>query len=191
MEVPESYIAAMNAQCMTMSGSSRRGRGADKKKDHTRVLRTMKRLVGKVRQHGKRYWDLLLTCRNETDLSMAQAQLIRVLVRDWPEFQQITVPKAIGCLVATDHDLGTHASDLDVAEVRQPQQLLSRHAIGEHDKCGGHRLSGYGWCGDGVPRFSGGQSGGQQSEHEGTHDTMKGDHLVFFILNYNIETRTP
>ena len=76
MEAPESYIAGMNAQCMAMSGSSRRGRGADKKKDRKRVLRTMKRLVGKVRQHGKRYRDLLMTCRNETDLSMAQAQLI-------------------------------------------------------------------------------------------------------------------
>ena len=76
MEAPEAFIAAMNAQCMAMSGSSRRGRGAEKKKERKRVLRAMKRLVGKVRQHGKRYRDLLLTCRKETDLSVAQAQLI-------------------------------------------------------------------------------------------------------------------
>lgn len=76
MPAPERFIAAMNAQCMAMSGSSRRGRGGDKKRARKRVLRTMKRLVGTVRKHGQRYRDLLENSWAETDLTQPQAQRI-------------------------------------------------------------------------------------------------------------------
>lgn len=76
METPESFIAAMNAQCMAMSSCSRKGRGPDKKKERKRILRTMKKLVSKVGRHGQRYCDLLLELRDKTDLSLAQAQVI-------------------------------------------------------------------------------------------------------------------
>jgi hypothetical protein len=76
MEAPESFIAAMNSQCMAMSGCSRKGRGPDKKKQRKKILRTMKKIACKVRQHGKRYRDFLQKRRDETDLSVAQAQVI-------------------------------------------------------------------------------------------------------------------
>jgi len=76
MPAPERFIARMNAQCMAMSGASRRGRGADKRRERKRVLRVMKRLVGKVRTHGQRYRDLLRKSWAETDLTEPQAQRI-------------------------------------------------------------------------------------------------------------------
>jgi IS5 family transposase len=76
MPAPERFIAQMNAQCMAMSGASRRGRGGDKKKARKAILRTMKEIAGKVRRHGQRYRDLLATSWNETDLTERQAQRI-------------------------------------------------------------------------------------------------------------------
>jgi len=76
MPAPERFIADMNALCMAMSGSSRRGRGTDKKRARKRVLRGMKTLVGKVRKHGQRYRDMLEKSWSETDLSERQAQRI-------------------------------------------------------------------------------------------------------------------
>jgi hypothetical protein len=76
MAAPERFIAEMNAQAMAMSGSSRRGRGGDKRRARKRVLRTMKQIVGKVRKHGQRYRDLLAKSWAETDLTERQAQRI-------------------------------------------------------------------------------------------------------------------
>jgi IS5 family transposase len=76
MPAPERFIAAMNAQCMAMSGASRRGRGCDKKRDRKRTLRAMKEIVGKVRLHGQRYRDLLAQSWRDTDLSEREAQRI-------------------------------------------------------------------------------------------------------------------
>jgi hypothetical protein len=76
MPAPEQFIAQMNAQAMAMSGSSRRGRGGDKKRARKAVLRAMKRIVGKVRRHGQRYRDLLEKSWAETDLTERQAQRI-------------------------------------------------------------------------------------------------------------------
>lgn len=76
MPVPEQFIAQMNAQCMAMSGASRRGRGGDKKKSRKATLRTMKDISGKVRKHGQRYRDLLAKSWGDTDLSEREAQRI-------------------------------------------------------------------------------------------------------------------
>ncbi len=76
MPAPELFVARMNAQCMAMSGASRRGRGGDKKKARKATLRTMKTIVGKVRKHGQRYRDLLAKSWRETDLSEREAQRI-------------------------------------------------------------------------------------------------------------------
>lgn len=76
MAAPERFIAEMNAQAMAMSGASRRGRGPDKKRNRKRVLRVMKRIVAKVRQHAQRYRDMLEKSWADTDLSQQQAQRI-------------------------------------------------------------------------------------------------------------------
>jgi hypothetical protein len=41
LQAPERFIAAMNAPCLAMSGSSRRGRGGDQKRARQRVVRQM------------------------------------------------------------------------------------------------------------------------------------------------------
>ena len=82
MPAPERFIARMNAQCMAMSGSSRRGRGGDKRRARKRVLRAMKRIVGTVRTHGQRYRDLLEKSWAATDLTKPQAQRIIARIDD-------------------------------------------------------------------------------------------------------------
>lgn len=84
MPAPGRFIARMNAQCMAMSGASRRGRegrGGEqtKKKARKATLRAMKAIVGKVRQHGQRYRDLLASSWRETDLSEREA--LRIIER--------------------------------------------------------------------------------------------------------------
>ena len=76
MPAPERFIALMNAQCMAMSGACRRGRGGDKKKARKATLRELKSIVGKVRQHGQRYRDLLAKSWRETDLDEREAQCV-------------------------------------------------------------------------------------------------------------------
>ncbi len=76
MPEPKTFVSQMNRLSMAMSGSSRKGRGGDKLKQRKRTLRMMKQVVGKVRQHGQRYRDLLAQGWKETDLSKAQADVI-------------------------------------------------------------------------------------------------------------------
>lgn len=76
MPDPESFIAVMNQQAMAMTGSSRRGPGKDKARARKKVLRTMKKVAGKVQEHGRRYRELLKKHWKETDLSESQVQQI-------------------------------------------------------------------------------------------------------------------
>lgn len=76
MPEPESFIAVMNQHAMAMTGSSRRGPGKDKARARKKVLRAMKKVAGKVQEHGRRYRDLLMKHWKETDLSEAQTQQI-------------------------------------------------------------------------------------------------------------------
>jgi IS5 family transposase len=76
MPDPESFIAVMNQQAMAMTGSSRRGPGKDKARARKKVLRTMKKVAGKVQEHGRRYRELLKKHWKETDLSEPQVQQI-------------------------------------------------------------------------------------------------------------------
>lgn len=76
MPTPETFIAQMNAQAMAMSASSRREQGPDKKKARKKILRTMKRLVKKVRQHAQRYRTLLEESWDKTALTQPMAQRI-------------------------------------------------------------------------------------------------------------------
>ena len=76
MPDPKSFTAEMNGLAMEMSGASRRGRGGDKKRSRKRVLRAMKKMVKKVRQHGQRYRDALENSWKHTDLSLAQTRQI-------------------------------------------------------------------------------------------------------------------
>jgi len=74
MSDPAGFIARMNSLSIQMGTLSRRGRGADKKRERKRILREMKRLTGKVIGHGKRYAAKLRAEWASTDLSEAQAR---------------------------------------------------------------------------------------------------------------------
>lgn len=76
MPDPKSFVANMNQLSMAMSGASRRGRGHQKRRERKRVLRAMKRVVRKVREHGQRYHDLLEQEWKNSDLTIAQARQI-------------------------------------------------------------------------------------------------------------------
>jgi hypothetical protein len=76
MPSPESFVSEMNKQAMAMTGSSRRGRGGDKKRGRKRALRAMKHVVRKVQRHGRRYAELIRESWSKTDLSEIQATRI-------------------------------------------------------------------------------------------------------------------
>jgi hypothetical protein len=91
MQSPAAFIATMNQFAMDMSGVSRRGRGPDKAKARKRVLRSMKKVVKKVRAHGWRYCEWLKKHWQQTDLSEAQARVI------WERLERLlqALPEAV------------------------------------------------------------------------------------------------
>jgi hypothetical protein len=70
---PEELLKRMNLLAMEMSQSRRK---TDSKKERKRVLRRMKKLVGIIARHARRYHGLLEKHRAETDWSQAQANLV-------------------------------------------------------------------------------------------------------------------
>lgn len=70
-----SFVATMNRLAIEMGTASRRGRGADKRRSRKATLRKMKKIVGKVIGHGKRYAARLrVEWAEQTDLSEPQAR---------------------------------------------------------------------------------------------------------------------
>jgi len=77
MAAPAQFITAMNRLCIEMTHARKREDGARRRK---KVLRLMKRLVGKVRRHAQNHRRLLLERREETSLTQKEAaQILRRL----------------------------------------------------------------------------------------------------------------
>ncbi len=74
MPKPESFLHGINTLCMEMS-NCRRKKGAAKTRK--KVLRDMKKVSRTVEAHGRRYAALLDAERERTDLSEAEAALVR------------------------------------------------------------------------------------------------------------------
>ena len=70
---PLAFLGDMNTLCMKMSA---KWRSVDGKKQRKQVLREMKRLEQRVARHAKAHLDLLMTRREQTDLSEKQAARI-------------------------------------------------------------------------------------------------------------------
>ena len=66
MPSPESFLHEINKLCLAMTHSRRK---KNAKKERKRILRLMKDLVKKVKDHGERYRDLFIANWSETDLS--------------------------------------------------------------------------------------------------------------------------
>jgi len=73
MSTPEDFLSAINRECMSMS-SARKNKDANKKRK--RIFRRMKKIELTVREHGRRYFQLLRDKWMETDLGEDEAGVI-------------------------------------------------------------------------------------------------------------------
>jgi IS5 family transposase len=71
---PESFLSRMNQLCIEMT--HKRAPKEDSKRERKRVFRKMKKLVGIVEEHARRYRDLLQDHWSETDWSQTQANQV-------------------------------------------------------------------------------------------------------------------
>lgn len=70
---PLEFLSDMNTLCMKMSASRR---AVDGRKRRKKVLREMKALERRIAGHARAHLEALRTCREETDLTAGQAQVI-------------------------------------------------------------------------------------------------------------------
>ena len=73
MEEPAVFISRMNGFCLEMTHARAK---ADSERKRKGILRKMDRLVGTVRQHARRYRDLLDKDWSQTEWSRAQAEQV-------------------------------------------------------------------------------------------------------------------
>jgi hypothetical protein len=73
MEAPESFITRINTLCIGMTHS---GRKTQLRRHRKKILRQMDRVVGSVRNHARRYRDLLDKRWQETSWTRPQAQQV-------------------------------------------------------------------------------------------------------------------
>jgi hypothetical protein len=73
MEEPQTFLTRINGLCIQMTHASR---NTDTQRHRKKTLRQMDRLVGTVRNHARRYRDLLQGEWPKTDWTQAQAQQV-------------------------------------------------------------------------------------------------------------------
>ncbi len=73
MEEPKTFLTRINRLCIQMTHASRK---TDRQRHRKQTLRQMDRLVGTVRNHARRYRELLAQHWSRTDWSQAQAQQV-------------------------------------------------------------------------------------------------------------------
>jgi hypothetical protein len=76
MEEPETFIARINGLCIKMTHAWRHQDKQQSQRLRKQTLRQMDRLVGTVRNHARRYRELLDTCWEQTDWTRAQAEQV-------------------------------------------------------------------------------------------------------------------
>jgi hypothetical protein len=73
MEEPQSFLRRINQLCIQMTHATRRD---DRQRQRKKTLRQMDRVVGVVRNHARRYRELLAECWSQTQWTDAQAQQV-------------------------------------------------------------------------------------------------------------------
>jgi IS5 family transposase len=76
MEAPESFLGRINQLCIQMTHAWNRKEPAQSRRQRKRTLRQMDRLVGIVRQHARRYRDLLDQQWEQTQWTRPQAEQV-------------------------------------------------------------------------------------------------------------------
>lgn len=75
MEPPESFITRINTLCIQMTHAGRKNKD-ESQRQRKKTLRHMDRLVGTVRNHARRYRDLLDKCWEQTEWTRPQAEQV-------------------------------------------------------------------------------------------------------------------
>jgi hypothetical protein len=73
MEPPQCFLTRINRLCIQMTHASRK---TDRQRQRKKTLRQMDKLVGTVRNHARRYRELLAQQWSKTDWTEAQAQQV-------------------------------------------------------------------------------------------------------------------
>ena len=73
MEPPQSFLTRLNRLCIQMTHASRQ---SEPQRQRKKTLRQMDRLVGTVRNHARRYRELLAQHWQQSDWTQAQAQQV-------------------------------------------------------------------------------------------------------------------
>ena len=76
MEAPESFLGRINQLCIRMTHAWNRKDAAQSRRQRKQSLRQMDRLVGVVRQHARRYRDLLDQQWEQTEWTRKQAEQV-------------------------------------------------------------------------------------------------------------------
>ena len=76
MEEPESFLSRINGLCIKMTHAWRRQDEVQSRRLRKQTLRQMDRLVGTVRNHARRYRELLDTHWEQTDWTRPQAEQV-------------------------------------------------------------------------------------------------------------------
>jgi hypothetical protein len=76
MEAPPSFMSRINGLCIQMTHAWNRKDQAQSRRQRKRTLRQMDRLVGTVRNHARRYRDLLDEHWKQTDWTRPQAEQV-------------------------------------------------------------------------------------------------------------------
>ncbi len=89
MNLPDSYLKEANRLSIEMT-NTKSVRKSEAKKKRKEVLRKLKALLRTVEKHGCKYFDLLLTSREKTDLSEAEAEQISLrLIKTLAQIEDI------------------------------------------------------------------------------------------------------
>ena len=76
MEEPESFIRRINGLCIKMTHVGNRKDQSQSRRERKQTLRQMDRLVGTVRNHARRYRELLAAHWEQTDWTRPQAEQV-------------------------------------------------------------------------------------------------------------------
>jgi hypothetical protein len=76
MEAPESFISRINGLCIQMTHAGNQKDQPASRRRRKQTLRQMDRLVGTVRNHARRYRDLLDEHWDQTDWTRPQAERV-------------------------------------------------------------------------------------------------------------------
>jgi IS5 family transposase len=133
MEAPESFLSRINQLCIQMTHAWNRQDPAQSQRQRKKTLRQMDRLVGLVRQHARRYRDLLDQHWDQTQWTRPQAeQVLRRMDQVWELLPQARQQARQRILVGQPV-----ANEQKILSLYEPDvQVMVRKKAGAEVECG-------------------------------------------------------